>query len=185
MIEALISSRTRVKLLLKFFLNSNTSAYLRGLETEFGESSNAIRLELNRLEQAGMLISQSDGNKKRFRANTAHPLFGDIHNILRKHIGLDHIVEEVVDRLGEVDRVFLTGDFARGIDSPIIDLVLVGRVDQNYLIHLIERAEGLIKRKIRYLIYDNGAFPGPQAKPGEPEPLLLWSRENLPNTIIK
>ena len=53
MIEALISSKTRIKLLLKFFLNSKTTSYLRGLEAEFGESSNAIRIELNRFEKAG------------------------------------------------------------------------------------------------------------------------------------
>ena len=55
MIETLISSKTRIKLLLKFFLNSNTTSYLRSLESEFGESTNAIRVELNRLENAGML----------------------------------------------------------------------------------------------------------------------------------
>lgn len=57
MIEALISSKTRIKLLLKFFLNSSNRAYLRGLEEEFGESTNAIRLELNKLEKAGMVSS--------------------------------------------------------------------------------------------------------------------------------
>ena len=56
MIETLISSKTRIKLLLKFFLNSNTTAYLRGLEEEFGESTNSIRLELNRFEKAGFKI---------------------------------------------------------------------------------------------------------------------------------
>ena len=69
MLDTLISSKTRVKLLLKFFLNSNTRSYLRSLETEFGESTNAIRIEINRFEQAGMLSSELVGNKKMFRAN--------------------------------------------------------------------------------------------------------------------
>lgn len=64
MIETLISSKTRVKLLLKFFLNSKATAYLRSLEEEFGESTNAIRLELNRFEDAKMLTSEPDGKKK-------------------------------------------------------------------------------------------------------------------------
>ena len=51
MIEVLISSKTRIKLLLKFFLNSNSKAYLRGLEQEFAESTNAIRVELNKFEE--------------------------------------------------------------------------------------------------------------------------------------
>ena len=55
MIETLISSKTRVKLLFKFFLNKETTAYLRGLENEMGESTNAIRIELNKFEKAGLL----------------------------------------------------------------------------------------------------------------------------------
>ena len=51
MIETLISSKTRVKLLLKFFLNSRNTAYLRNLEEEFEESTNGIRVELNKFEK--------------------------------------------------------------------------------------------------------------------------------------
>ncbi|HMO40787.1 MAG TPA: ArsR family transcriptional regulator, partial [Saprospiraceae bacterium] len=153
MIEALISSKTRIKLLLKFFLNSNATAYLRGLESEFGESSNAIRLELNRFEEAGMIESRMDGNKKIFQANTQHPLFKELHNILLKYVGLDQIIETVIERLGEVQKVFLVGDFSKGLDSKIIDLIFIGDVDKGYLLQLVDKAEGLIHRKIRYLIY--------------------------------
>ena len=52
-LDTLITSRTRVKLLMKFFLNSRTTSYLRDLENEFDESTNAIRVELNRFEKAG------------------------------------------------------------------------------------------------------------------------------------
>ena len=133
MIEALISSKTRVKMLLKFFLNANSSGYLRGLEQEFGESSNSIRLELNRFEKAGMLISYSKGNKKFFQANKKHPLFGEIHNIVLKHIGFDAIINNVIKRLGEVKQVFVSGEFAAGKDSQIIDLIFIGKIDQEYL----------------------------------------------------
>jgi len=75
MLEALITSKTRLKLLLKFFLNSDTTGYLRSLEPEFGESTNAIRQELNRFEQAGLLAADKKGNKKVYHANTRHPLF--------------------------------------------------------------------------------------------------------------
>ena len=128
MLETLISSKTRIKLLLKFFLNSKMTAYLRSLESEFGDSTNAIRLELNRLEKAGMLSSFMKGNKKMFTANTQHPLFGEVHNILLKHIGIDRLIEGVIDRLGTVEQVYLSGQFAQGLDSPIIDLVLIGKI---------------------------------------------------------
>lgn len=177
MIETLISSKTRIKLLLKFFLNSNTTAYLRGLEGEFGESSNAIRQELNRLEKAGMLTSAAQGNKKFFRANVQHPLYGEIHNILRKHIGLDHIVDNVIERLGSVEQVYLAGRFARGLDSQIIDLIFVGDVDKPYLLQLVDKAEQIIERKVRYLIYGSEEFSEATLDGFQPRPVLLWSRE--------
>ncbi|MBK8611204.1 MAG: hypothetical protein IPL84_15000 [Chitinophagaceae bacterium] len=114
MIETLISSKTRVKLLLKFFLNSRTKAYLRSLETEFEESTNAIRLELNRFEKAGMLESDMEGNKKFFKANPKHPLFSNLQQIVRKYVGIDTIIENVINNLGQVEEVYVTGQFARG-----------------------------------------------------------------------
>ena len=176
LLETLISSKTRVKLLLKFFLNSNTTAYLRGLEAEFGESSNAIRLELNRFEEAGMIISHTDGNKKLFTVNTKYPLFSEIHNILLKHIGFDKIIETVIERLGEVRVVFITGDFAQGRDSQVIDLVFIGDgIDRNYLFQLIEKAEKLIQRKIRFLIYASDEFNSAQWKTQYAAALPLWT----------
>ena len=175
MIDALISSKTRIKLLLKFFLNSNTTAYLRSLESEFGESSNAIRLELNRLENAGLLSSSSEGNKKIFQANTGHPLFGEIHSIIRKHIGLDQVVENIINRLGELEYVYLIGDFSKGINSQVIDLILIGKVDQMYLLELCAKVEKVIHRKIRYLLYSHEEAKSIDWTAYQPEPLLLYS----------
>lgn len=153
MINALITSKTRIKLLLKFFLNPDNAAYLRGLETEFGESSNAIRLELNRLEKANMLESKMDGNRKLYKVNRLHPLYNDINSIVRKYFGLDVIIEKIAERLGNLKAVYLTGEIARGSDLSVVDLIFVGDIDKNYLLKLIDKTEELIKRKIRYLIY--------------------------------
>ena len=139
--------------MLKFFLNPDTSAYLRSLANEFGESSNAIRLELNRLEEAGMLSSHSEGNKKIFNVNKIHPLFNDLNKIVRKYIGLDVTVDNILKGLGELERVYLTGDLAQGKDSRIIDLILVGDIDKIYLMTMVEKAEKMLERKIRYVVY--------------------------------
>ncbi len=181
MIDALISSKTRIKLLLKFFLNSHATAYLRSLESEFGESSNGIRVELNRLENAGLLVSSNAGNKKIFQANTAHPLFNDIHNIIMKYIGFDQIIENVIQRLGDVQRVYLVGEFSKGVDSQIIDLVFFGDFDKNYLMELIGKAEKLIKRKIRYLLYEEKDLETMDWSRYAPAPLLLWDKKTVNN----
>jgi hypothetical protein len=177
MIETLISSKTRVKLLLKFFLNSNTESYLRGLESEFGDSTNAIRIEINRLEQAGMLTTETAGNKKMYKANTKHPLFDEIHSIVMKYVGLDRVIEDVIKRLGEVQKVFLVGEFSKGLNSDIIDLILVGNIDKIYLLNLIEKTEALMSRKIRYINYSNEQYEKLDISKYNPPPLLLWSND--------
>lgn len=155
MINTLITSQTRVKLLKKFFLNSSTRAHLRGLESEFGESSNSIRIELNRFEAAGLLNSLRDGNKKIYQANNQHPLFSDIHNIIMKETGIDRVIEKVIHRIGNLVSVYLTGDFAKGKDSQVIDLILVGDgIDREYLARKVVQAEELVGRKVSYIILD-------------------------------
>ena len=173
MLDTLITSKTRLKLLLKFFVNPESKGYLRSLESEFGESTNGIRLELNRFESGGMLTSRMEGNKKVFQANTQHPLFFQLQKIIHSYIGLDKIIETVVKNLGQIHHVYLVGDFARGIDTEVIDLVLIGKVDTSYLKKLINKAEALISRKVSYTIFPEEVgenFP----KEGAPC-LLLWS----------
>lgn len=153
MLDSLITSKTRLKLLLKFFLNKENTSYLRNLENEFGESTNAIRLELNRFESAGLLTTEHIGNKKYFRANSKHPLFPDINNILRKTIGIDRIVEHVTSNIGDLKETFLIGDLALGKESNVIDLLLVGdKIDRSFVTNLVEKAEKHVSRKIRFLI---------------------------------
>lgn len=174
MIQTLISSKTRIKLLLKFFLNSETVGYLRGLESEFGESSNAIRVELNRLEEAGMLNSFLSGNKKFFKVNQDHPLYGDVRSIVLKYIGLDKIVDEVIKRLGDVKSVYITGAIAKGLDSEIIDIIIFGNVNKNYLIRLIDKVENMISRKVRYVTYGSEEEQKMDWSQFEVKPLMLW-----------
>ena len=133
-----------------------------------------MRLELNRLEEAGMLSSELEGNKKYFQANKQHPLFSDVQSIVRKYVGLDRIIEEVIERLGEVQKVYLTGDWAKGKESKIIDLCIVGKdIDRHYLLELIEKAEGLVGKKIKYLVYEDEMLVT--------DALLLWSDDKNRN----
>ena len=178
MLETLITSKTRLKLLLKFFLNSNSSSYLRELEGEFNESTNAIRLELNRFEDAGLLQSQTKGNKKFYHANTDHPLFPDINNLLLKYIGFDKIIENVIKKLGDMNCVYVVGEFARGVDNHVIELVFVcDEINREYLARLIGKAEKLVKRKISYFIMNKVEFEEYAQSISSNEVLLLWSNK--------
>ncbi len=178
MIDTLISSKTRIKLLLKFFLNSNTTAYLRNLEEEFGESTNGIRVELNKFEKAGFLDSFSNGNKKMFTANTKHPLFKEINKIILKMVGVEYVVDYILQRIGELDKVYLVGKLSTGQDSNIIDLVLVGNdINKTFLIEQIEKAEKKIDKKIRYVHFRSDEFELSKITEPGTHPLLLWSKQ--------
>ena len=173
MLETLITSKTRVKLLMKFFLNYHNISYLRDLASEFGESTNAIRLELNKMEEAGLLLANHKGNKKLFKANEKHPLFDGIRGLLLRHTGIDHIVEKVVKNLGGLHSAYLINSFARGVDSQEITMLLVGEgVDEKYLEKAATKVEKIIDRRIAYTI------AAPEDAPGllesHPEALLVW-----------
>ncbi len=179
MLEALITSKTRIKLLLKFFLNSSNRDYLRGLESEFGDSTNSIRIELNKLEAAGLLESNNSGNKKIFNANIKHPLFPEINSILMKFTGLDQLFTRVINQLGDLNEVYLIGDLGRGIDSELIDLVFVGNVNRDFLNVLIEKAEKHIKKKIRYVLFSIDEFKEKKHLIITDKDLLLWKNDTV------
>jgi hypothetical protein len=136
-------------MLLKFFTNSHASAYLRGMAEEFGESTNAIRYELNNLLKAGYLTSREDGRTILYRANTNHPLYNEVRNLVHKYLGIDKIVENILSRLGDLKAAFIIGDYAKGKDSGTIELVLVGAVNEKYLSKLVEKAKSLLHRNIK------------------------------------
>lgn len=159
MLESLITSKTRIKLLLKFFSNANTQAYLRGLAEEFGESTNSIRVELNRLTEAGLLVHEQNGNTILYKANADNPFFKSLNKLVMKYLGVEEVFENVVRKIGHLDIAFITGDYAKGIDSGVIDLVLVANsLDHDYLKVLHARAEKITQRKIRMITLNSEDF---------------------------
>jgi len=179
MLDSLITSKTRIKLLTRLFLNSNTYGHLRGLQTEFGESSNAIRLELNRFEKAGLLTSHTEANRKVYSANTSHPLFPEINSLLRKNLGLDQLIETVVERLGMIEEVYLTGDFTCGKASSFIEMLIVGEnLNTQYLDEMNAKSQKLINRTILYTLSSPANFLTLSTNLKKDELLLLWKRNN-------
>jgi len=153
MLETLITSKTRLRILVKFFINVANNGYLRGLAEELNESTNAIRKELNNLQEAGYLEKESIQNKIIYKANTKHPLFSILQMIVRQHIGLDAMVEMILQRMGNVERVVLIGDYAKGIDSGVIQVILVGeQLNSDYIEQLGIKVENEIKRKVNFYI---------------------------------
>lgn len=176
MLDTLITSKTRVKLLLKFFSNSANSSYLRELAQEFGESTNSVRIELNKMIDAGFLESSPAGNTIRYKANKKNPLFTDIQNMVKKYLGFDRILENVIKRLGNLELAMVVGNYAKGQDSGIIDLVLVGDIDYPYLMQLVQKTEGMIERKLRPLVLSSTEYEKLKDQWLDESYIILWNK---------
>ena len=174
MLDSLITSKTRLRILIKFFVNVANNGYLRGLAEELHESTNAIRKELNNLTDAGYLEKQAIQNKIIYKANTKHPLFSNLQKIVRQHIGLDSIVEMVLDRMGKVEKVIVIGDYANGNDSGMIEVVLIGAgLNADYIDQLSLKIEAQIKRKVKFLLSEEYIGKG----------LIIYENEGINQTL--
>jgi hypothetical protein len=150
LLETLITSKTRLRLLIKFFVTATNKGYLNGLAQEFGESTNAIRKELNHLAIAGYLTRDQENNKIQYLANVAHPLFSSLQKIVHQHLGLELIAERVIDRMGAVQTISLVGDYAQGRDTGTIEVVICGKqLNRDYLVELTRKIEAEIERRIQ------------------------------------
>ena len=153
MLGQLITSKTRLRLLIKFFVSQANKGHLNGLATEMGESTNSIRRELNHLQGAGYLEKLKVNNKVEYRANTKHPLFEVLRKVVLKHLGLEDVVETVLERMGEVDQIILVGDYAKGNDTGLIEVFLIGKdLNMEYIAQLEEKIESMISRKVSFYL---------------------------------
>jgi predicted transcriptional regulator len=172
LLHTLITSKTRVRLLMKFFLNPSTRSYLRELASELNESTNSIRVELNRLTEANLLSSKSEGRTIEYCANVNHSLFDEIHSLVKKYTGVDQIIEKLVSRLGDVQAAYLVGDYAKGQDSGLIDIILIGKIDKVELERIAERRGRNISRKIRPMVVT------------KKELLALWDALDMEHALL-
>jgi len=141
----LITSKTRLRLLIRFFVAATNKGYLNGLALEFGESTNAIRKELNHLAAAGYLTKNKENNKIQYLADAKHTLFSSLQKIVHQHLGLKLIAEKVIERMGAVQTISLVGDYAKGNDNGTIEIVICGRqLNHDYLIGLCKKIEDQI-----------------------------------------
>ena len=175
LLAGIISSKTRIKILMRFFFNPYTRSYLRELAKEFDVSTNAVREELNQLTRTRLLKSEKSGRQVYYMANTDHSLFPELKSMVAKVMGIDRVIDGIVSRLGDIDSAYLLNDYAEGKDTGIIDLLLVGDINQYHLNDLSQKTERYVKRKIRTLVLNRSEYRDlwPQLK--QRPHLLIWT----------
>ena len=144
--------------MIKFFISQANRGYLNGLATEFKESTNSIRKELNHLSDAGYLEKYRDNNKIGYKANVNHPMFEILQKVVFKHLGLEDIVDHVLAQMGDVMEIHLISDYAKGLDTGLIEVLLIGdKLNTDYIANLEQKIEKLIERKVQFIISNRKA----------------------------
>jgi len=174
LLSGIISSKTRIKLLMRFFFNPKTRSYLRELAKEFNVSSNAVREELNQLTSTNLLKSEKNGRLVYYMANTEHTLFPELKSMVGKVMGIDKVIDGIVSRLGDLEQAYLIDDYAEGKDTGIIDILLVGNIDHYHLNDLSRKTEKYINRKIRSLVLSKDEYNSLSPKIENRPCVLIW-----------
>ncbi|MGA7797588.1 nucleotidyltransferase domain-containing protein [Methanoregula sp.] len=160
MLEALIPSKTRVKLLSLFLLNPGREYYVREIARMTEENTNAVRRELANLESFGLITGQKKGNQQYYTVKRDFFLYDDLQKIVIRTEGVARTIRENLAGLGPVDCMFVYGSFARhdaGAKSDI-DLFIVGDVDENRVIPLVHESEQATNREINYTLMRRDEF---------------------------
>ena len=132
-----------------------------------------MREELNQLTKTNLLKSEKTGRQIYYTANTEHTLFPELKSMVGKVMGIDKVIEGIINRLGDLEQAYLIDDYAEGKDTGIIDILLVGNVDQYHLNDLSRKTERYINRKIRSLVMSKDEYES-----------LLPKFENRPRVLI-
>jgi predicted nucleotidyltransferase len=154
MLEAIISSKTRVKLLTLFLLSPEREYYVREIVRTTEENINAVRRELANLESFGLISGMKKGNLQYYSVNRNFFLYEDLQKILLKTEGVARVIKEKITNLETIDCMFIYGSFATGKAraKSDIDLFIVGDLDENQLIPIIHESEHAINREINYTL---------------------------------
>ena len=172
--SGLIASKTRIKLLVRLFFNPFTRSYLRELAKEFNVSTNSVREELNQLTKSQFLKTEKDGRQIFYQANQKHPLFPELRSMVEKVMGVDQVLDSIITRLGDLEFAFLIDDYAEGKDTGIMDLLLVGNIDEYHLNDLSRKTERYINRRIRSLVLSKEEYDNLEPKLKNRPRLLIW-----------
>jgi len=153
-------SKLREELLTLFFTNPNKKYYLRELERMLGFSVGNIRRELIKLESTGLFLSENKGNLVYYYLNQSYPLFKELKSIILKTSGVPKMLHNILDKFKDIDRAFIYGSFAKGEEreDSDIDLLIIGEVDEDKLIEVIDKLERKLQREINYAIYGKEDF---------------------------
>jgi predicted transcriptional regulator len=158
MLEQLFGSKTRVRLLHIFLSNPDKQFFVRELTRKLHQPINSIRNELKNLELVGLLVSDTQNNKRFYHVDCSFPLYPELKNLLLKSFLLVNkkFVRQLKD-IGNISYLTLTGFFT-GAKNVKTDILIVGNVSRNKLSKLVNKMQNEFAHQIRYTVMSKKEF---------------------------
>ncbi|OGG08971.1 hypothetical protein A2154_05225 [Candidatus Gottesmanbacteria bacterium RBG_16_43_7] len=161
MLEDIIISRVRVKMLCLFLGNPGSMYHVREIVRQLSEEINAVRRELAHMEKAGMVTKERRANRLFYTFRKDYPLYFDLMELVSKTSGLGSDIIRNRVKLGKVKYGMLSGRCIRGLpkkSSTDVDLLIVGNIVLPELAQLVKKEEARRKLELNYTVMSEEEF---------------------------
>ena len=149
------TSEVRRQILAAFYAGPGLVTHPRELARRLGHPSQVVGRELQRLEEAGILASESIGRARRYRVNAASPIAADVRGLVLRTIGAEALIRAALGGVAGIEEAWIFGSHARGTErsSSDIDLLLIGPVDRAALSERLVEVEQELGRDVNTVVY--------------------------------
>jgi DNA-binding transcriptional ArsR family regulator len=149
LLAKVLSSRVRAGIFEALFGHDREAIHLRELQRRVGLSLGAVRQDIEKLAEMGLVIRRRDGNRLYYRANESHPIFPDICQMVLKTVGLADVLARAL-RDDDIKSAFIFGSVAQGVEKSEsdIDLFIVGAIGLRKVSSLLSGIGNRVGREI-------------------------------------
>ena len=137
-----------------------------------GKKPGNFQRTINNMVKEGILTSEYKANARYFKANKNYPLYKELKSIVFKTVGVTGSLKKVLEKIGNINFSFIYGSYAKAKESYLsdIDLIIIGKPDEDRVIKELDRLERVLKREINYKLYTLQEF---KEETKEREPFIL------------
>ena len=160
-LEDIIISRVRVKILTLFLSHPGNIFHVRDIVRRLDEEINAVRRELAHMEKAGMVTKEQRANRLFYAFRKDYPLYFELLEVIGKSNGLGGDILKLRAKLGKLKFVMISGKYLRGLEKKApteVDLLVVGNVVLPELSQIIKAEEARREREINYTVMTEDEF---------------------------
>jgi len=156
MLQTLISSKNRAKVLTFFLTHPDERFYYTELLRRLDITPSALQNELARFTKAGLLETKREANARFYWVNKDFPLYPELKSIVLKTSGLADELKQELSNIGEINFAFIYGSFAKNTEDikSDIDLMIIGNPNLDTLTEVISRAEENLSREINSTTFE-------------------------------